>query len=144
MSRIAFSKVALSLDEQAALLISRGLETDVESLVATLTKISYYRLSGYAWNFQREESELFETGTTLADVLDLYQFDSRLRQLMFGLATVIELELRTRFVNSVGQAYGPIGYSEPKHANSPAALARDLEELRQSLERNTDGHVQSF
>ena len=49
-----FAKAALTLEEQIALLRSRGLEIeDVQYATACLRNIGYYRLSGYSLPFQK-------------------------------------------------------------------------------------------
>ena len=42
-----YAKPPLSLDQQAELLISRGLQADKAELLASLEHVNYYRASGY-------------------------------------------------------------------------------------------------
>lgn len=92
------------------LLASRGMDIgDRDASIAQLQKVSYYRLSGYWYPFRRqisatERSDQFYDGTTLADVMKLYQFDSRLRTATFDALAPVELHLRT----SLGHALGAL------------------------------------
>ncbi len=61
-----YLKPALSFQEQADLLISRGLLADRDELISYLKQVNYYRVTGYLYPFkQSDDSEEFIAGTTL-------------------------------------------------------------------------------
>jgi len=60
-----YDKPPLSFEEQAGLLIKRGLITDREFLIDRLKSVNYYRLSGYLYPYRQSKSnDNFKLGTT--------------------------------------------------------------------------------
>lgn len=51
-----YTKKPLSYDEQADLLLERGLQADRSDLITQLSSVSYYRLSGYWYPFLRNDN----------------------------------------------------------------------------------------
>jgi abortive infection bacteriophage resistance protein len=66
-----FEKSPLTLEQQADLLISRGLVANKQILIDLLSVINYYRLSTYLYPFRTVE-EIFKENTTLELVLLRY------------------------------------------------------------------------
>lgn len=103
------SKNFRSYEEQVDLLVARGMRiTDKSEAANHLERINYYRLSGYWYPFcQRDRNgkrlDSFIPGTTLDDVLQAYEFDSRLRIATFASLSDIELWLRANLGYSLGQ-----------------------------------------
>ena len=58
MSKIQYNKPPISLDDQAQLLLDRGLQgISKEELVQKLGNINYYRLRGYTYPYQNNDVE---------------------------------------------------------------------------------------
>jgi len=73
-----YQKPPLTFKEQCEILQSRGLIiTDDSVAIEALQNINYYRLSAYFPPFQIQK-DLFNPGTTLDDILSLYEFDRQL------------------------------------------------------------------
>ena len=88
MNRLVFKKPPLSLAGQVGLLESRGMIiSDRSTAEEALLRLNYYRFSGYALHFEifkdRQRTHQFKPGTTFDAVLQLYEFDTRLRALLF-------------------------------------------------------------
>ena len=83
MARAPYSKPVKTLDEQVALLRSRGLEVaNEQSAKLHLENINYFRLSGYSRYFADPADpncERFQPDTSFDDLIALYVFDRRLR-----------------------------------------------------------------
>lgn len=110
-----YAKKALTVQEQADQLINRGLVADRNELIGRLTSVSYYRLSGYLYPFRVRDAagrptDAFIPGTTLGTVWRRYNFDRRLRIVLFDAIERIEVSVRTRFVYHFSHAYGPFGH----------------------------------
>ena len=73
-----YTKPFLSYDDQASLLLSRGLKADRDVLIERLKSVNYYRLSGYLYPFRLPDNQ-FKPGTTLDIIWNRYRFDRRLR-----------------------------------------------------------------
>lgn len=81
---LRYSKLPLSFEQQAQLLLDRGLVADKAELVQRLAAVNYYRLSAYWYMFKRVNpstgDESFAPNTTLALVWRRYVFDRELRR----------------------------------------------------------------
>ena len=89
-----YDKPCLTENQQIALLKSRGLSVQDDSAAErTLTRINYYRLSGYAIPFLVNR-EHFKTGVSFDDLLSVYRFDRVLRDLLFEALEAAELAYR--------------------------------------------------
>ena len=107
-----FAKPALSLSAQVEKLISRGLEIgDLEAAKSFLSRVSYYRLSGYTRIFYVDQENpqtghLFRPNTCFDDVVRIYEFDRELRALVLAAIGRIEVALRTSATNHLCLKYG--------------------------------------
>ena len=99
----------LSLDEQVDHLAARGLEFDSrEDATAALTRIGYFRLTGYLHPFLRHrpdtpEDDTYIPGTSLDYILRLVDADRRLRQIILDGVDRIEVSLRMRLGHTLGE-----------------------------------------
>jgi abortive infection bacteriophage resistance protein len=124
-----YAKNALTLDQQADQLITRGLVADRNELIGRLKVVNYYRLSGYFKPFRMRDAagrftDSFIAGTTLEMVWRRYNFDRRLRIILLDGIERIEVAVRTRLVYHFVQAHGPFGHLEEK--NLPKFKARPV------------------
>lgn len=94
-------KPHLTWDSQLALLKDRGLIIDDDALaLTTLQRQNYYRLRGYFHVFlantgAEEDSVGFRRDVNLNEVLDLVEFDRKLRAILFEALSQFEINLRT-------------------------------------------------
>jgi abortive infection bacteriophage resistance protein len=101
-----FNKKSLSAQEQLELLIKRGLiVTDKSSAIKTLQLTGYYRLSAYMRNFQTGDEHKFKPNTTFQIIVDLYNFDKRLRSICFDSIEKIEIAYRAAISNVMCKKY---------------------------------------
>lgn len=115
-----FTKKALPIAEQIALLKSRGLVIeDSDKAAFYLTHIGYYRLSAYELPFQRADRtphhHHFIDGTRFQQVLDYYTFDRRLRLLVMDALERIEISIKSILINEMCIPYGPHWYMDRQH-----------------------------
>lgn len=114
-----YTKQFQGVSQQIEILRSRGLLiSDEARATAYLTRIGYYRLSGYAFPLKKAEYRRDERGIVRTDVLDafregaefrhvvdLYVFDKKLRLLMLDAIERVEVGIRT----SIAMTMGPRG-----------------------------------
>lgn len=149
-----FSKPFLTLEEQADLLISRGMQGDRAQLLSHLNCVSYFRLSGYWYPFRktdlvnpRRKLDDFAPDATVERVWDRYVFDRRLRLLMMDALERIEVDARTRLAYLHAERHGPFGY-----ANDPATLpglsvqerTKFLDYFREQMTTSREDFVEHF
>lgn len=145
-SKQKYNKPPLSFEEQAALLIQRGLVTDQDELTSFLSRTNYYRFSTYLYPFRQPHSDDFQPNTSFADVRVLYNFDQALRTLLFNALAVLEIAmLRTYFVEFFTQKYGPSGYSNSNSFDMSLDQHKDLlEHIQESVNRSQEEFVRHF
>lgn len=106
-SMTEFNKAALTAEEQLNLLISRGLLVeDKTSAVDILKRIGYYRLSAYMRYFQQGVNHEFVPNTNFANIIELYNFDEKLRSICFDSIRKIEIAYRAAISNVMCKKYG--------------------------------------
>jgi abortive infection bacteriophage resistance protein len=132
--RVPFAKPAITLDEQVALLIERGMNVaDVDRARHYLQFIGYYRLSGY-WRYYADyddpKLQRFRKGTTFESVLDLYIFDRKLRVLLSDAFERIEVAVKAEISQDVALATGPFWLCDPANFDrgSHPGIESDIKE----------------
>ena len=110
-----YSKPAKTFEEQADLLLERGLIADRDQLIRRLRVTSYFRLTTYLYRFRVAGSEKYHPGTTLERVWKLYNFDQRLRTLLLDAIEAIEVHTRTQLAYHFAHDCGAFAYKDPRH-----------------------------
>ncbi|MGL5293229.1 MAG: Abi family protein, partial [Aeromonas sp.] len=135
-----YHKPPLSLDQQLALLVERGLVIDDEVCARHyLTNISYFRLSAYTRPFYLpgQVEHQFIGGTRFEQVLDLYVFDRELRLLLLDAIERLEVALRARVTEVLATHYqDPFCYLDP----ALFASCYNHDWLRAELGKKAEGH----
>jgi abortive infection bacteriophage resistance protein len=110
-----YVKLALTYEQQLALLGSRGLQIGQEEQASRwLEHIGYYRLSAYFSHFKiPDDKDRFADDAALHQVLDLYRFDDRLRGLVSNAIGAVEVSARARLTYRLAHDLGPFGYTSP-------------------------------
>jgi len=105
-----------SIDEQLEILRSRGLEIeDDDRAKRYLTRLGYYRLSGYWYPFRQflkgdrhqiaeMRSDDFVEESRFSDLIQLYVFDKKLRLLALDALERIEMALRVDVAHLLGES----------------------------------------
>lgn len=106
-----YNKRPLTINEQLGKLQIRGLIFDDEALAKRyLSNISYYRLRAYTYPFQNNsdpdaDHKFIRSDIHFSDIIDLYCFDRRLRNLVFNAIEKIEVAVRTRITQEYSTAF---------------------------------------
>jgi abortive infection bacteriophage resistance protein len=102
-------KPPLTFKEQVELLKSRNLIIDDECFTKkVLSNINYYRLSGYSLSLRKDDK--FYDGVNFDTIYQIYQFDKKLRYLLFDLVEAVEVSFRTHIAYYLAHKYGPLSY----------------------------------
>ena len=117
LSKITFSKPVISLLDQAVLMQSRGLFIgNLDVAVNFLRTAGYYHVSGYSHYFRDLSDPVgvrFRHGTTLSDVVDLYEFDRKLRSLFGRALQTIEIAVKAVLSHEGAMADDPFWLCNP-------------------------------
>jgi len=99
-----YTKKPLSIEEQINKLKKRGLIVNNVNFAASyLSSNSYYRLRAFTIPFldfdnQEKQHKFREKDIQFEDIVDLYNFDSRLRTIIFNALEKIEVALRAKLI----------------------------------------------
>ncbi|WP_373492971.1 Abi family protein, partial [Aquiflexum sp.] len=135
-----FEKKPTTIEEQIALLKSRGLEISSDSEATHfLAHISYYRLGEYWYSMQSDkENHVFKPNSNFEDVIALYSFDRELRLLIFDTIEKIEISLRTKLTYHLSHEYDPWWFQNFEHFTDSRALVKTLASIEEELSRSKD------
>jgi abortive infection bacteriophage resistance protein len=82
-----------------------------------LSHIGYYRLSAYFLTFKTKDGQ-YKSGTDFNAVYKLYEFDRKMRRLLFSVIEELEIYLRAQLSYYHAHKYGADGYLNPANFNS--------------------------
>ena len=145
--KVPYRKPPLSTEQQADLLISRGLIIhDRNELIDFLSRVSYYRLTAYLFPFKKTGSEHYEVGTTFETIYRRYTFDRRFRLLILDALERFETAMKARIVNVFVMRHGALGYLDIHNYNdfSPDKFDRFLNEIREAVKKSSEKFVKHF
>jgi abortive infection bacteriophage resistance protein len=140
---VPFNKPATSITEQIAILRQRGLIIkDPPAAEHYLKHVGYYRLAGYWQIFQNEPiHHIFIPGTTIEEIIELYNFDRELRLLLLDAIEFIEVSFRSVLVNEMCTKYGPTWFANPQYAFREDIFDAILQEIDKELERSKEDFI---
>ena len=106
-------KRATTYEEQLEILEQRGIViNDENACKKILENINYYRLLAYLLPFKIDDQH-YQAGTEFLRVHRIYEFDHKLRRVLFSALEDVEISLRAKFSYYHAHKYGPIGYLDP-------------------------------
>lgn len=129
---------SMSIDDQIENLKSKGLTISNEEFAhKILNDVSYYRLiKGFSIGL-KEKNGNYHTGVSVEQIISLYLFNAKLRQLLFSKIEVIEINLRTRLSNHICENYGVLGYKDPSIMPNEEYHASLLNDIEREIKRNS-------
>ncbi len=141
-----YNKPPLSFEQQADLLLSRGMQGDRETMIRRLQSVNYYRLSGYWYPF-RNSDDSFKPGVTFETVWNRYAFDRHLRILVMDAIERIEVAVRTQIAYHHAHTYGAFSYADDP--NSLPQLDNQkyqdfIQRVKYEIERSRETFVDHF
>lgn len=137
-----------TIDEQLRLLRAKGMNfASEESARECLTHISYFRLK-YYWKDMVDpdsEDEEFLESARFEDVVRRYDFDRRLRLILFDAIEVIEVALRTKIIQHMSLSAGNgQWYLERKWFERDEYFEDFVLDLKYEFNRSTEPFAKDF
>ena len=97
-------------DQQLEILKSRGVEVNDEVFCKEkLMEINYYRITAYLLPFKNSD-DTYKEGTSFHTAYRIYEFDRKLRRILFSAIEEVEISLRTRLAYYHAHKYSALGY----------------------------------
>jgi abortive infection bacteriophage resistance protein len=156
-----YDKPHLALDQQVERLRQRGMEVPDDGRAhRCLATIGYYRLSGYYYPYRKpgtgggsRRSDEFEPGTTLDQVLALYEFDRQLKLLVLDAVERVEIMIRVKvgYVLGMRGAFAHLdsgcldgNFTKVREGEEQSQYAVWLEKMQQELDRSKEDFLAHF
>lgn len=134
-------KLPATVEEQLAKLKERGCAVEDESFaLTTLRDINYFRLAHYFSLFLQEDGK-YKEGTKFKEVLRVYDFDRRLRNLLLEVLEEIEIALRAHCSNYHAIKYGATGYLNAGNFSHVHKHQSFLSKIQRLIDSNDDSEM---
>lgn len=109
-----YPKTPLSNDQHIQLLRDRGLTILCENRAKKyLNSVGYFRLTGYMYHLQtRDGNHSFVGEVNFDEIINLYQFDKKLRAVIIEYMERIEVAVKAKLTNKYSLRYGFFWYTQ--------------------------------
>ena len=122
--------------EQLDILQKRNIVIDnPDCCIAVLESVNYYRFAAYFLPFKRSD-DTYLPGTRFQRVYRIYEFDRRLRGILFSALEEVEIYLRAKFAYFHAHKYGAEGYMDPSNFSSHYQSDKFRENLSREIANN--------
>ncbi len=148
--KIKYSKPPLSYQEQLEKLSQRDLLIhDNEQALTSLSNINYYRLSAYWIPFKQRDpfgkiTDNFQKNTTLDNIIELYEFDRKLRLLVMDALERVEISIRTNITYHLAHQYGAFALENAGNFHDKFDHASWLAQVQQEITRSREPFIEHF
>lgn len=138
-----YTKIPLSIADQIVLLKSRGLIFEDEANAShILEHISYFRLASYLRSMELDKNtHLLSPGVTFEKILSIYDFDAKLRSLLFEAIQKIEISIRSKMIHEFSIVYGPFWFFEESCFIDKHRFINSMSVLESELCRSKDDFI---
>ncbi len=141
-----YTKPYTTTDEQLLLLKSKKLIINDETYACLKLKyIGYYRLSAYfeplLYKKDSNQKNTFLPNTSFEDIIALYNFDTKLRRVIFEAIESLEVYFRSQIANVHAAQYGAFAYLNKKNLKCNDSF---FNTLQNSIEKETQRSQESF
>ncbi|WP_295363648.1 Abi family protein [uncultured Pseudoramibacter sp.] len=130
-------KTPKTFDEQVEILKTHGVIIhDDEQCKSFLSKVNYYRLSGYFLPFFRDNAVI-----SFDIIRNVYNFDQEMRNLIFKSIEKIEIFIRTQIAYFFSHEYDAEGYLQRENFNEQFAFDKFEKRFRSCIRENRKSPV---
>lgn len=126
-------------EQQIQILQSRNLMIDdMDDALSFLKRVNYYRLSAYGLTLkQNNDKDLFQDGVTFSQMIMIYKFDQKLRDLLMNYLELVEIEFRSKIAYHHAHRFGALGYRNPDNFHSQVKHEEFLEVLSKQINQSS-------
>jgi abortive infection bacteriophage resistance protein len=123
--------------QQIELLRQRGCDVlDEGFCVKMMSQMNYYRLSAYFLPFKGCD-ENYKPGTNFEQICQIYEFDRKLRGILFSVIEEVEVNLRAKLAYFHAHKYGADGYMNPMNYRPKHNHEKFIKEFRREVNNNS-------
>ncbi len=137
MSELKKLQDALTVDEQIQNLLDKNLViNNIDDAKAILNDVSYFRLiKAFSLGIKPKNGN-YDGTVSFEQIVELYKFNSKFRQMLFTVIERIEVNLRCRIANHFSCKYGVLGYKDAANFQDEAYHTAFLEDIDHEINRN--------
>lgn len=122
-------------------LINRGLAFDPpyeqQEVESILSRVNYFRFKAYLFPYLNQTTKTYIQGTSFTNGVDLYEFDSELRELCNRFVLKIEVKIRSQLDQVLSQSTGdPFWYLNDDNFHMDKVPSYHREKIRQEMQRS--------
>ncbi len=144
-----YTKPSLNFEQQADLLLGRGLQADRKELINRLSDVNYYRLSAYWYTYRipDDSEDRLLPKTSFKTIWNRYVFDRHLRLLVMDAIERVEISIRTRMTELFTRQHGAFGYLYSSGFGDRFDIeehGRLVSEIRRNTRRSQEDFVRHF
>lgn len=142
-------KPATTLDQQLQKLRNRNcFIADPVFCKDVLQWVNYYRFTAYFLPFRQKDGN-YINGTSFHRVYRIYEFDRKMRQILFSMIEQIEIYLRSQISYYHGHKYGPVGYMDAANYSNKHNHLKFEERIHTEINHNRNvlfvkHHIQNY
>ena len=146
MNKVPYPKQIQTFASQIGILKQRGMAfADEAAAEAWLRRVSYYRMSGYWYPLLADRvNHVFKPGTTFEQAVSLYEFDCRLRRLVFTSIGRIEVAVRTQMAYVMSMAKGGTWFADASLFSDCSMHDIGLNNIKSEIMRSDEQFVRAF
>lgn len=129
-------KTPTTYQEQLDILKSRNITAEgTKRCIAILESVNYYRFTAYFLPFKQADGT-YQDGTNFQQVYHIYEFDRKLRSILFSALEEVEIYLRAKFAYFHAHKYGAEGYMDAANYSSSHKAEKFHENLCREITSN--------
>ena len=131
-----------TFDEQLRIIENKGFKiSDREECLNFLKRVNYYDISAYFLPFRKSDHSI-QQGIEFKRIYKIYEFDKKIRSVIFSIIEEIELYLRTQLSYYHAKKYGAMGYKEKENFNTFYSHEEFLSRINEEcIKRNTKNAI---
>lgn len=135
-----------TIQEQLCRLKEKGMVfNDEQNAISSLSRISYFRLKYYWVDMLDMDTDHFIDGANFNTVIDRYEFDKKLRNILFGAIEILEVGLRTKFITTLSLATNTgLWYLDNSLFDNQQFHTNLVLDMKYEFDRNSDPFVRQY
>ncbi len=137
-----YTNPPLDIPALLSVLKNKGLKiADERKAEKFLENVSYFRFDSYLRPMEQAGMPQYKADASFEKAVSLYEFDSKLRLLIFSAIQTIEVSLRSKVINRFSLAHGAFWFMNPDVAVDKHKFTENLGALERELQRSKDDFI---
>lgn len=129
-----------TFEEQLQCIVDKGfIVSDKDKCLKFLQKVNYYKISAYFSQFKTKDGT-YKSNVDFECVYKMYEFDRKIRNLIFSIIEEIELHLRTQLAYYHASCYGALGYLNSENYNKYHKHSCFIDKIQQECVRKNSSN----